>query len=484
MINLNHFLAQAHDAAGTFRQSKFARQMVQPRLLFGVPVIIIIAVVAGYLSVLMGEFSVSRPIFVVALPLLIAIGFTFALSPKALVLAIIVLRAGADPVFQNARFEGQGGLGGLVNLAVIVLALILVARNPDRVPRAAWWAWIPFMTMQFIGVTYSPDPFQSLRLVLGQLSTFAMFLLAFHLVDDFKSFDKALRLVVLSSIPVAALTILAIVRGETFMALDGLETVSGRYSGPFSHPNILAFYLVSIISTLFYQGKRKRGEGYSSINLIPIAYMLVLLGLLYATKTRSAWVAAAFLFLLYGIFAERRYLIYLVAAPALAMFIPEFRDRILDLGQGNELVTYGTLNSFAWRKLIWTTGLSWMEPSHYFAGYGGRGFVTKSVIFFPLAGGKEWGAHSVFVQIFFDLGVIGLFSFIWLFWATFRQMLPAFRKESILGIIFGSTLGSYLIVAYSDNMLDYLVFNWYFWFLMGAVCAIVGTQGRANVDHA
>jgi putative inorganic carbon (hco3(-)) transporter len=29
----------------------------------------------------------------------------------------------------------------------------------------------------------------------------------------------------------------------------------------------------------------------------------------------------------------------------------------------------------------------------------------------------------------------------------------------------------YLIVCYSDNVLDYLVFQWYFWFIMGVVCA-------------
>jgi hypothetical protein len=29
----------------------------------------------------------------------------------------------------------------------------------------------------------------------------------------------------------------------------------------------------------------------------------------------------------------------------------------------------------------------------------------------------------------------------------------------------------YLFFAFSDNMLDYLAFNWYYWFFIGAACA-------------
>jgi hypothetical protein len=36
----------------------------------------------------------------------------------------------------------------------------------------------------------------------------------------------------------------------------------------------------------------------------------------------------------------------------------------------------------------------------------------------------------------------------------------------------------YLVVAFSDNMLDYLAFNWYFWFVLGTACAIIVAQQR------
>jgi len=438
--------------------------------------------VLGVASVIVGAVSADRPAFAVALPLLIAIAFTFVLFPKALLVAIVVLRGGTDPLFQGTQLAGVGGLGGLLNLAVIGLAFIFVLQDPKRLPRAAWWAWLPFMAMQFVGLAYSPDLFPSFRLVLGQTSTFAMFVLAFYLVDDFRSLDKALRLVLMSSVLVAAVSIVAIARGQTASTLDGMETVSGRYGGPFPHPNILAFYLVLVIGVVLYLWKGARSTAGWFAKAAYMLYVLLLLGLLLATKTRSAWLAAGFLFFLYGILVERRYLLYLLAVPALALLIPEFRDRVLDLGQGNAYVQYAKLNSFAWRKLMWTSGLQWMARSHYFAGYGLGSFLYHSATFFPMSGGLHMGAHSVPVQLFFEMGIPGVSTFFYLFIASFRLLWRGRRADLLLCIVFGSALGTYLIVSASDNMLAYTVFNWYFWFTIGGACAAVAKLPEHRVE--
>lgn len=439
--------------------------------LLGALAVLLLCVALGWAAVSLGDVVASRPAFIVALPLLIGMLFAFVLHPQALVLAVVLLRGAADPVFQGTQLAGVGGLGGLVNLAVIALAAALVLRDRSRVPAAAWWAWLPFLLVQLGGLVHSPDPVPAARLVLGQISTAAMFFVAFHLVSDLRSLERALRLVVASSLPVAALTLVAIAGGNVASSLDGLETVSGRYGAPFPHPNILAFYLVLVIGVLLYLSRSLAGRAGALTWLAYAGYMLLLLGLLYATKTRSAWMAAALLFLLYGLLVERRYLVYLLLAPALAMLVPEFRDRVLDLGQGNAVVQYAKLNSFAWRQLIWTSGLEWMEPLRYLAGYGNHAFFVHSIDFFPLAGGRNLGAHSVYVQLFFDLGVLGVAAFVWLFWAAAGLMRPTLRLDRRAGVVFGALLVSYLVVAASDNLLGYLVFNWYFWFTIGAVCA-------------
>lgn len=436
--------------------------------------------IVGLLVVAVGDLVAAKPLFFIALPVLIAVGFAFFLSPKALVLAIVLFRGGADQVFQGTQLPGVGGLGAVLNIAVIALAASLVLRDPERVPKAAWWAWLPFVGSQLIGVAYSPDALPALRLAMAQVSTFSIFIIAFYLVEDFGSLDKLLRLVVASSVPVVIVTMIAIARGDTASSLEGMETVSGRYAGPMPHPNILAFYAVLVIGVLLYLWKRERSTASAWIKVLLVGYIFVMLGVLFATKTRSAWVAAALLFFVYGVFIERRYLIYLAASPLLALFVPEFRDRIMDLGQGNEVVQYARLNSFAWRQLLWSDALTWMSPFRYLAGYGAHGFYTHSINFFSMAGGFNWGAHSVWVQLFFDLGVLGLSAFLWLFWGCFRMLRNLVKVDLLAAVLFLTLLISYLVVSAADNMLAYLVYNWYFWFAIGGVCAVATRVSTAT----
>lgn len=433
---------------------------------------VVAAFLLGLMSVFAGDAAVVKPVFFLALPLVLAIGFAFFLSPKTLVVAILLARAGLDPIFGQGRLPVIGGIGGVVNLAVIVLAVALTLRDSKRIPKQAWMVWIPFMVLQLAGLAYAPDFLPALRLFLGQMATMAVFLLAFHLIDDWSSFDRALKIIVASSVPVVIYTLIAIARGDRYGALDGFEAQSSRYSGPFPHPNILAFYLVLVIGVLLYQWKNVRSSPGLLKSAAFVGYAAILVVLLFATKTRSAWVSALFLFLVYGLLVQRRYLIYVALVPAFALLVPEIRDRVLELGQGNQVVQYARLNSFAWRKLIWTDGLTWMSPTHYLFGYGAGAFAYYSPTFFSMGGGRAMGAHSVAVQQFFELGIGGLISFFWMFWSSFKQLIRLHATDKLVKAIFGALTISYVLIALSDNMLSYLTFNWYFWFAVGAACSV------------
>jgi O-antigen ligase len=194
--------------------------------------------------------------------------------------------------------------------------------------------------------------------------------------------------------------------------------------------------------------------------------------LLLLTKTRSAWAACFMIFAVYGALFERRYLLYLILLPALALLIPSVRDRLLDLGSGNEYVQYAKLNSFAWRLLLWKSSMEWMSTAHSMAGYGLNSFKHYSPIFFPLAGTTNFGAHNTYIQWFFETGVVGVICAVWLhlrLFFTLKMGIPQGRLRSMIAIVM---VIAYLFFAFSDNMLDYLSFNWYFWFFLGAACAI------------
>lgn len=443
--------------------------------------LLLICFIAGLLTIVAGDFGAQRPALLLALPMLLVLGFAFFLAPKGLVIGILLLRACLDPVFGQGRLPGIGGVGGLVNLAIIVLAFALTVRDSKRIPKQAWMVWIPFMVFQLAGLAYAPDFLPALRLFLGQMATMAVFLLAFHLVDDWSSFDRALKIIVASSVPVVIYTLIAIASGDRYGSLDGFEASSSRYSGPFPHPNILAFYVVLVIGVLLYQWKNARSSSGMLKSAAFIGYAAILVVLLFATKTRSAWVSALFLFLVYGLMVQRRYLIYLALVSAVALLVPDIRDRVLELGQGNQVVQYAKLNSFAWRKLLWTEGLTWMSPSHYLFGYGAGSFSYHATTFFSMGGGRANGAHSVAVQQFFELGVGGLLSFLWMFWSSIKQLIRMHATDSVMKAIFGALILSYVLIALSDNMLSYLTFNWYFWFAVGAALS-VGVHQRSQTE--
>jgi O-antigen ligase len=107
-------------------------------------------------------------------------------------------------------------------------------------------------------------------------------------------------------------------------------------------------------------------------------------------------------------------------------------------------------------------------------GYGLDSFRQYSVTFFPLANPADIGpgAHNVYVQLFFELGVLGLIAFFWLF-GRLASWLRSLATTDRLGSVIASGLTlAYLVASVSDNMFSYLSFNWYFWFLQGAACAL------------
>ncbi len=440
--------------------------------LLGVAGLLAGAVAIGVLTVMIGGMASEKPVLLAVLPLMLVTAFLFLYSREAFLLVVLLVRAGANPVFEETRLAAIGGLGGLLNALIIVLAGIIIARDPKRVPRIAWGVWLPFIAVQALGLGYSPDPVQAVRLYLGQLSVVALFLVSFYLVRDEADLNKMLKLVTWSSVPVAVVTLIYIGLGKTAGSVDGFEAAASRYGGPFPHANILAFYLVLSVGVIFYRWKSGlAGRGVLATATV-VLYLLLLVGLLFATKTRSAWISVLFIFVVYGVFRERRYLVYLVIGGMLAMLVPEVRERVVGLAEGNQVVQYAKLNSFAWRKLLWNDALSWMATWRYAFGYGAESFLYHSQTFFSMAGGRSWGAHSAVVQVFFEYGALGVAAYAWIFLSTARMLRPLLRVRFLLALIALALLLANFLVSLSDNMLSYLIYNWYFWLTMGVICAL------------
>jgi O-antigen ligase len=425
----------------------------------------------------------GSPTRALVLPALLLLGMLLVYSRVLLLTGILLMRASGDVFFDSTRLalgSIQIGVGGLINVFVILIALLLVAEKPALLPKKMFMPWLPFLLLGLCGVVLAPATGDAVRLYLAQVSYCAVFVSAFYVVRTPDDFKRCVRIVLYSSV-------LPLLYALADIALHGgvIGPNGARLQSTFAHPNIFAFYLTLVVALGFYvlksdtyalSGRQRAGLG---------AYLLLLLAMLALTQTRSAWLACGALFLGYGLLFERRYVLYMLVVPVLALAIPDVRDRLLDLGAGNEVKLYAKLNSFAWRLYIWESGLAWMRPSRYLFGYGIDAFQFYSPTFFPLAGKTHFGAHNLYVQWLFELGALGLLAFLWLFgrvlWAL-KRLLP---QNRLAGFVLIALLLQYMIVSASDNMAAYLAFNWYFWFVLGAGCALLTRQqGKGGSDGA
>lgn len=194
----------------------------------------------------------------------------------------------------DATRLGSFGLGAVLNALVIIIAFIAIFERPNPVRKVIKQTWLPFLSIAFFTLLITPEPLNAVKSFLSLLSYASIFTLAITLIKSEEDYGRWMRVVFLSSLIPVAYSFIDILNG----GFHSQESEGFRINSTFSHPNIFAFYLVLMISLGFYFYKAK--VSYFSVFIrktLPV-YILIMLGLLILTKTRSAW-AACFAFLLY-----------------------------------------------------------------------------------------------------------------------------------------------------------------------------------------
>lgn len=450
--------------------------LLSPKIFAGTAIVLIALLLGLALPAYVGamDYGIGRSM---ALPAALLLGLLLLYSRIWLLLLILLFRASGDIIFESTKFSMgsmQIGVGGLINVFVILIAFLLVVEKPSFLPKKMLSMWIPFLIVAMVGIVIAPVKGDAIRLYLALISYFAIFISAFYFVRSRDDFKRCVRLILWSSLLPALYALVDIALHGGVVGANG-----DRLQSTFSHPNIFAFYLTLIVALGLYMLKSEAATLSTQSRVGLTGYMFLMLILLMLTQTRSAWVACFLMFCVYGLIFERRYLLYLLLLPLLALLIPGVRDRVLDLGAGNEVVQYAKLNSFAWRVYLWESGFKWMRPAHYLFGYGLDSFQHYSPTFFPLAGKTNFNAHNIYVQWIFELGALGLLAYLWLY----GRLLWVLRKlpsiDKLGGFIAISLVIQYLMVSFSDNMASYLAFNWYFWFVAGSACAVIAADSVA-----
>jgi O-antigen ligase len=262
-----------------------------------------------------------------------------------------------------------------------------------------------------------------------------------------------------------------------------------RLQSTFMHPNIYAFYLVVLLGLALYVRASQAIVWPLRFHRVITWYIPILLFFIALTKTRSAYLAAGALVLYYALCFDRRFLFGLLFVPLLLYLDPSIADRILEVSSSEEiddlrrLDAEVALDAYAWRQLLWSSAMPLIEEKPWL-GHGLESFRYLSSTFFPLSldgfndGGTD--AHNLYLQVLFEIGVVGILAVAWLFGALAWQIAKGLASDRRgIWIVFG-ILGAFMLESYSDNMAGYLASNWYFWFAMGTVCAWAQFENSAR----
>lgn len=443
----------------------------------------------GLVSLFLTQVVGENYIILLSLPLAIVIGLVFLFDRYFFFLLVIISRSSLDVIFNTIKL-GSFGIGAVLNALVILIAILTFfepQNNNNQDVKGIKKAWIIFLTLCCISLTYSPSILQSIKVFLIYVSYSSMFLLGMRLVKTQSDFDRWMKLVAMSSIIPVFYGIFCMLFGGRGFALYLGEGF--RMRSTFPHPNPFAPYLVLMITVCFYLYKSKvTAMGNFLRKSLPF-YILLLIGTLIMTKTRSGWVACYLFFFLYALVHERKYLFLIIAAPFFALLIPDVQDRLMDLTVDNDLASsgYGHLNSYAWRLKIWSDSIAWMSNSHYLFGYGLFSFIHYSTSFAMANAFQmqdfEINAHNIYVQLFFELGIFGLISFLYLLFEVFRKLLRIYPFNKLLVFTVIVMLLEFVLMGYADNLLDYLVFDWYLWFILGLTIAAAGITNDDKLSN-
>jgi putative inorganic carbon (hco3(-)) transporter len=390
----------------------------------------------------------------------------FAFGVRKGIAAVILIRPVTDRLFELGSVSFGGGkvtFGVLVNIIIICATLVNILGIRRRTPAGLRTIWFPFLIVCAIATLYSPAQLDASRRLFSYVCDYCVFSLAFLVVRSDEDVLYFLKCVVLSSVLPLLYGFYEIVSGTDWFD-------ESRIQSTFSHPNMFAFYLVAVTGVMLFLTTTKQFQISPRLRLFLNLYLIPVLVMLVMTKTRSAWGACAVLLLIYGILRDRRVLIFMMIALPLAFLIPAVHDRISNLTTENDYIGGSAiyLNSYAWRQLLWEGALSYISQRPIF-GYGLHSFLFYSPEFFPATRHGTY-AHNDYVQLLFETGIVGLLAFLWIFWRCAVWLNRYWQADANGATAAAAMILIYLICSSSDNLLEYLPFQWEFWFPVAVMC--------------
>ncbi len=324
-----------------------------------------------------------------------------------------------------------------------------------------------------LGGLTSLRPAQSIR----QVAVYGVFMLTYFMAaNSVRSRQMAQKTVLALILSCFAASMLGVY--QNFVGVESTASwidsemfaeIGSRVVGPFDNPNVFGEYLIMLLPLAVALVLTRRGAQ----RLIGIAVTLAAGAALVYTWSRGAWLGAmASIGLLL--------VLYHAVLPFVAAALPSaIVSRLTSIGNLADTST-------AYRVSIWTASVNMLKD--IFESGIGTGSAAFSAVYPAYAlGGAAYAlhAHNLYLQIFVELGVVGIAVFVLMLFFFFRSVFSCYRTlgdrtQATTILAMGLGVFALLVQGLTDNV-------WYnyrivllFWLLMGIVIGMGRDDGLSD----
>jgi len=353
----------------------------------------------------------------------------FLLSTCLIKFSLLILS-----IFLPFSISGISISVSLLFLGYLILCLtkqkIVLPTQPEA--RSIIYLITVFVLITIVSTIFSLDKISSIKRILTIAGYFIIFIVL-SIFEDKNFVKKCLKIFILFCVLHSAYTIV-----QYFTGIDIMHKGYQRYNrviGIVGYPNSLAGILgliFPVVFSFFYFLDKEK-----FVNLINSIILFVAIML---TFTRGIWLGILFSLLTLGIISNKKLLFFIILFfISLILLIPQTRKRI-----------FSTVNISSDQKvrIYFLKETPKLITKRIVLGYGPDSF--RKVFYehypdFPEKG--HFHPHNMYLHIFFELGILGLICFLFLFYKILKWLIKIYylSYEKFLKVMILGSIGSVIV---------------------------------------